>query len=235
MGEELTRKSGQPAGQNQGSTDPRSTGPRPGPTPGNPSTPTPSGGGTAPAGGSTAGSTAGKTEEKKLPGLPSVTAAPIPETPKKTPPKKKKAPAKKANPQAFDATQISALIQSVSTIVASRPGMEVFLLQPQEADQLATPIANMVAKSEKLKDLGDHADALALITAALVIFAPRVMLYSDTKKKKQLEKNGGVRIVKQERKGEGSSRKPAERNDAGRKSNPKVYASSTLDAIPSIL
>ena len=72
--------------------------------------------------------------------------------------------------------------------VASRPDMAVWQLRPEEATQLATPIANMIQKSEALQKMGEYSDAIALVTASLVIFAPRAMVYHDQQKQKKAEK-----------------------------------------------
>ena len=235
MGEAVTGKPVQSPGQNQGSADPRpGTGTRHGETGGNPGTPAPGTGTPAPAG-TGAGPRAGtQTEEKKPAGLSAVNnpAAPVPETPKKQTKRKKSTP-KKKTPDSFNADQISALIMSASAIVASRPGMEVFMLRPEEANQLATPLANMIEKSEKLQNLGEHADALSLVTASLVIFAPRVLVYSDQqKKKKKLEKNGGVQIVPQKRTSAGSDKRTDGKPVADRPAHAEKHVSSALDAIP---
>ena len=137
--------------------------------------------------------------------------APAPAAPQKQQ-RRKKAPAKKQNATGFNAEQISALILSVSTITASRPGLEVFALTEPEAMQIATPLANMIAKSETLSKAGEYSDAISLVTACLVVMVPRLLIYSDQQKKKKLEKNGGLKIVREETKTSGSNRgsdKPA--------------------------
>ena len=81
---------------------------------------------------------------------------------------------------------------------------------PAEANQLATPISNMIAKSEKLQNMGEYADAISLVTASLVIFAPRAMVYHEQKKQKKIDQNGGVKIVRKDETGkvQRSDRKP---------------------------
>lgn len=158
----------------------------------------------------------------------------MPEAPKKQTKRKKSAP-KKKTPDSFNADQISSLIMSASAIIASRPGMGVFMLRPEEANQLATPIANMIEKSEKLQSLGEHADALALVTASLVIFAPRVLVYSDQKKKKKLERNGGVQLVQQKGKSTGSDKRNDGKPNADRAAPVEKHVPSALDAVPPVL
>lgn len=149
--------------------------------------------------GSSGGSGAGKTEEKKVPqsGLLDVAEAPpAPEAPKKKQIKKKK-PAKKKpdTAPALSSDQISSLIVSISTVIATRENLSMFALSEMEAEQIATPLANMIAKSEKLSAVNEHADAIALVSACLIIMLPRFIMYFDVIKQKKLQANGGVKIV----------------------------------------
>ena len=163
-------------------------------------------------------------EEKKSVGLASVNPPPVPEAPKKKQQRKPRQK-KQEQPTSFNAQQISALIVSVSAIAASRPDMEMFAISEVEAMQIATPLANMIAKNENLAGLGEHADAIALVTAAFVIVAPRLMLYFDKQKQKKLQANGGLKLVRtdtQAAAGNGDNGKtartapaPAETNDFG--------------------
>lgn len=236
MGEELTRKSIPAPPANQGSPVPRTPaggtdGTRNGgnPRPANPA-PRPA----APA--RTGGAGAGKAEaEKKVSGLAPVTdkppvAVPAPEEPKKK--QQRKPRKKKEETTTLNSDQISALILSMSSIVASRPDMQIWQLSQAEATQLATPISNMIAKSEKLQNMGEYADAIALVTASLVIFAPRAFAQTEINKQKKIKNAGGVKLVRQDegRKVSGSDRKPAGANAAP----VPQHDSSFLDAVPAI-
>lgn len=196
--------------------------------PGNP------GPGTSPAGNPRTGTPdgTGKAPKEKLPGLATVNpTVPAPETPKKK--QQRKPRKKKEEPTAFNADQLSALILSTSAIIGSRPGMEIWTLRPEEATQLATPIANMAAKSEKLQNMGEYADAIALVTASLVIFAPRAMVYHDQQKAKKIQKNGGVKLVRTDKEGKGgesSAKSPGPNAAHGKEPSPGI-----LDAIPSTI
>ena len=143
MGEESTRKPDAASAADKGSLDPRTEG-RTG-TAGNsrPAAPTPrpapAAGGNRPAATARTGTPA---EEKKVSGLAAVnsktpTAVPAPEEPKKK--QQRKPRKKKEEPQTFNADQLSALILSMSTIVASRPDMQIWQLSAAEAQQLASP------------------------------------------------------------------------------------------------
>ncbi|MBT2718068.1 hypothetical protein J7I90_19105 [Bacillus sp. ISL-57] len=103
-----------------------------------------------------------------------------PAAPKKKAPAKKKAAAKKA-----DATQVQMLLLTVSGIIASRPGMEVWNLSAEESLQLAEPISNIIAKNEALNNVtSEHADAFALVMACFMIFVPKFIMHQATKPKK---------------------------------------------------
>lgn len=165
------------------------------------------------------GTRAGTQEEKKLPGLapvtpPGVDVPPLPESPKKKA-RKPRQTKKKDEPQTFTAQQLTALLVSISTIVASRPGCEMFALSEMEAEQIAKPLASMAAKSEKFAGMAEHSDAIALVTACVVIMAPRLMLFFDGQKQRKLKAAGGVKIVRtdegkdKDRPGAGDNRKTA--------------------------
>ena len=225
MGNEITGKSGQLSQP----PIPRTDGKRPERTAGNPPPANPRTGTADPRTDGT-GTGTRKAEEKKVTGLATVT----PDIPSPEPPKKKqtrKPKKKKDDPTSFNAEQLSALILSMSAIVGSRPDMEVFVLRPEEATQLATPIANMIAKSEKLQNMGEYADAISLVTASLVIFGPRCMIYHDKQKKKKIERNGGVQIVHKEPKGKGGNNKPSGTGPA----DVAEHDASIYSAIPSTI
>ena len=108
-------------------------------------------------------------------------------------PKQKRKYTKKAKEEdtSFDSKQITAFIVAVSSMVATREGCAHWLISESEAEQIAKPLSNIIAKSEHLKSIGEHADAFALISACLMIFAPRLIISLQTKKvKKGVKKNG---------------------------------------------
>ena len=198
MGEELRTEAGRLAQPPQRSVNPGS----PAPKPANRNTAS-AGAGTsrssqAAGGGSGTPAGAGKAEEKTPAGLAAVTAPPVPEPPKKKQTRKPKQ--KKQEPTSFNSEQISALIVSVSSIAASRPGLEMFAITKLEADQIAAPLSSMIAKNESLKGLSEHADAIALVTACFVVMVPRIMLYFDAQKAKQAKAAGGVKLVRTDEK-----------------------------------
>lgn len=179
---------------------------------------------------------AGKTQEEKKPaGLAVLTEAPpVPEAPKKQQ-RKKRTPKKKDEPTSFNAQQITALIVSISSIFASREGLEMFALSELEAQQIATPLANIIAKNEKLSGVSEHADAIALVTACFVVMVPRLKLYFDAQKQKKIKAAGGVRLVDnrkdEKRESAGNSGKPAGASTP----QPAVDDFRLSSAIPSLI
>jgi hypothetical protein len=98
---------------------------------------------------------------------------------------KKKTAAKKKSGQQMDKNQIKQLLQTVSLMTASRPGMEVWALTDSECDQIAEPLANILSKNEALSKMSEgSADAMALVMACFMIFIPKFLQWKATKPKK---------------------------------------------------
>lgn len=232
MGNEITGKSGQPTLPPVRSSEPAPAAGgrnRPERSAGDSNPRTPAAGeprsGAAPAGGRTP-----EKKEKEKPELLAVNAA-VPEPPKKKQQRKPRKPKKEET--SFNSEQISSLILSASAIVASRPDMAIWALNPEEAQQLATPIANMIQKSEALQKMGEYSDAVTLVTASLVIFAPRAMVYRDQQKKKK-EAQGVIKRV-DKRKSETGINKPDVRNEQRTAPIGAESASSIFNAIPATI
>lgn len=98
-------------------------------------------------------------------------------------------------------SQVGTIINTVSGIVASRPNMAHWQLTPQEVDSIATPLTNILAKSEAFKGLEEHGDSVALVTACLTIVVPRIILTVATMEKKPKEKT--IVPIKKEKKQNG--------------------------------
>lgn len=116
---------------------------------------------------------------------------PTPEAKKPRKPRKTTNAKKKSE----TADQISAVIQSMSALIASRPNMEQWIISKEEADSIAIPLNNLVAESEAFAKVAEHSDAFALIFACATVLLPRVMITIDKKKteekKKGVTKNAG--------------------------------------------
>lgn len=221
MGAELAKLSGNPNGENRGNANPVRPAAAPAPagaanrnsatrsTPARPA---------ADARGSEPRADGGKTpaEKEGLSGLAVLNGAPpTPATPQKKQQRKPRAAKKKEPDTGFNTEQITALIVALSSIFASRPGLEMFMISETEAATIAKPLSNIIAKNENLAGLGEHADGIALVTACIVVMLPRVMLYMDNQKQKKIAASGGVQLVrtdKQNKSGQGSgnNRKPVE-------------------------
>ena len=176
--------------------------------------------------------TGGKAEKAPIPGLADVTVPPIPAEPQKK--QRRKASTKKKKDEGpITAEQLQALILTATNIVATRPGCEVWALKPEEAQQLAQPIANMIAKSEHLQNMGEYADAIALITASVMIFGPRAYIFASQQKARKIQQTGGVKLVRgkpveQKRKDAGSNRG----HDADGPAHAEKPATTIHDTIP---
>ena len=178
--------------------------------------------------------TGGKAEKAQIPGLADVTVPPIPAEPQKKQ-RRKASPKKKKDDGPITADQLQALILTATNIVATRPGCEVWALKPEEAKQLAQPIANMIAKSEHLQNMGEYADAIALITASVMIFGPRAYIFTTQQKARKIQQTGGVKLVRGKRKPVEQKRKDAgsdRGHDADGPAHAEKPATTIHDTIP---
>ena len=113
-------------------------------------------------------------EEKKGRGRPKGTTAA----------KKKKAAASK--PAHVDHTHVKVLLMTVSGMIATRPNMLTFMLTAEEAEQIALPLSNILAKNEGVAALtNEYADHIALLVAAVTIIVPKFLLYRANNPKKE--------------------------------------------------
>lgn len=154
--------------------------------------------------------TTGETETKKEPLEISILGNTA-DTVKKTRAKKTKS----AEPPVINSTMISGLIGALSTIVASRPNMEIWKLSDEEIKSVAEPLANIIQKSEQLSKIAEHTDAIALTIAVTTIAVPRVMYMSNqAKERKEILKNGQKRtIATSDTRDDGQSEPNSESND----------------------
>ena len=138
-----------------------------------------------------AAGTANKPAQKSV-GLSNVTVdVPTPAEPKRgrgRPPgsTKKKNEKKKTEAAAtIDPTHFVVLLQTISNVLASREGMEMFALSKQEAEQIATPLAAILAKHNAVGEFaGEYADHIALLTACGAIFVPKFLLWQLARKER---------------------------------------------------
>lgn len=99
---------------------------------------------------------------------------------------KNKSVAKKAAAAPVDPTHFIVLLQTVSGILASREGMQMFMLSKEEATQIATPLASILSKSDAVGDFaGQYADHIALLVACGAIFVPKFLMWQMLRKEQK--------------------------------------------------
>lgn len=96
----------------------------------------------------------------------------------------KRSPAKK-KPKKQDTQQLKLLVLTISGLVASRPGMEVWNMTPEEVDQVIEPLSNIMARHNVGEAASEYADYIALVMAAFVIFIPKYVIWKATRPPKQ--------------------------------------------------
>lgn len=79
------------------------------------------------------------------------------------------------------------MIVTVSGLVASRPGMEHWMLSDKEIDSIVTPLGNILKDYNAFSTLGEHSNEIALAMACITVFAPR--LFVTASKMKERKKN----------------------------------------------
>ena len=89
--------------------------------------------------------------------------------------KPKKVNNRKAKSNDVDTTQINTLIKTVSTLIASRPNCSHWLLSDAEIESITTPLTKMMQESDLFSKLGEHSNQIALVTACVTVFAPRIL------------------------------------------------------------
>ena len=151
-------------------------------------------GGTVGAGGGTGSSGAGETKkQEKEPVLLAIDErkkekekreaqkdTQIKEQPK---PKRKK---KEPDP-VIGSSEISSLIVSVFSIIASRPGMEHWAISDKEAKTVADPLSQILAENNVLEKTGVNGSYILLVMAAAGIILPRLFITLQVKEPKRKE------------------------------------------------
>lgn len=170
--------------------------------------------------GTTATDTKGKDESVLE--LPEIVESPVP-VPEKKPAKKRVTKKKKAQKKttAFSSEQISALLMGVSSILASRQGMEIFMLSETECNQIAVPLANIIVNTGYSESVGKYADHIALGSACLMIFIPRILVFMEQQKAKKIQQNGGLKLER--------NKETKNSGDGGRSSEPATTPKSNDD------
>lgn len=98
----------------------------------------------------------------------------------------KKPPAAKQKGGTVDHTHISILLVTMTGVLATRPNMQPFAMTLEEANQIALPLANILAKNEGVANAAsEYADHIALVFAAATILIPKVLMYQAMKPTKE--------------------------------------------------
>lgn len=105
--------------------------------------------------------------------------------PNKEQPKPKR---KKKEPDpVIGSTEISSLIVSVFSIIASRPGMEHWSISEKEAKTVADPLSQILAENNVLEKTGVNGSYILLVMAAAGIILPRLFITLQVKEPKRKE------------------------------------------------
>ena len=98
---------------------------------------------------------------------------------------------KNSSVSSVDTQSLKQIILTVSAVISERPKMKHWLLSDKEAESIATPISNMIAKSEKFSNMGEYADQIALVMACITIIIPRIYISIRLEKEvKKIERTG---------------------------------------------
>ena len=83
------------------------------------------------------------------------------------------------------------LLLTVSSIVATRKGMEHWQLSKQECKTIAEPLVEVMDKYDVSKTFADNAPEIALVVACISVAAPRVMISAQKRKVRKDDGMGG--------------------------------------------
>ena len=98
---------------------------------------------------------------------------------------------KKEEEPAIDVSQINLIIAGISSAVASRPGCAHWLLTEKEINSITVPLAGMMAESDIFSKMGEYSNQIALVTACVTVFAPRILITAQqSKERKKIERTG---------------------------------------------
>ena len=186
-----------------------------------------------------------KTTEEKVSGLVDVkpepktetgTDVPIP-TLKKAKQKRTRKTNKKKNDTTFNAEQITAILLTVSAILSNSESTQFFALSKREAEQIAEPLANIIATNDSLNALSKHSDSIALVTACFMIFVPKLVMFLTYKKQQKALKEKGVKIMKGVKENDKTGKTSSDSGRVNRTvtDSGETNDNGTLSAIPSIM
>ncbi|WP_242321455.1 hypothetical protein [Bacillus cereus group sp. BfR-BA-01312] len=93
----------------------------------------------------------------------------------------------KSKAPSMEILQLKPILMTVSQMVATREGFEIWALSETEINTLCEPIENMLAKTAALEKVGENSDAIALAIACFTIFVPKFLMWNATRKQKKAQ------------------------------------------------
>ena len=101
-------------------------------------------------------------------------------------PRKVKQTAKEETKPSLDVTQLNLIVASLSSVVASRPNCEHWLLTEAEINSITVPLSKMLAESQMFASMGQYSNQIALCMACITVFMPRLII--TVQKQKEVKK-----------------------------------------------
>lgn len=101
----------------------------------------------------------------------------------------------KKNDTQITTEQLDTFIVSLSTIIASRPNCEQWLLTKDEVQSITTPLMGILKDSEKLEIVTQNSNQIALAFACITVFAPRIFVTLQKQKAEREKVNNAKRKV----------------------------------------
>ena len=147
-------------------------------------------------------------------------------TPTEEKPKRKRTVRKKKT--TFDSESVEKLLLTVSSVVATRKGMEHWQLSKQECKTIAEPLVEVMDKYDVSKTFADNAPEIALAVACISVAVPRVMISAQKRKVKKDDGMGGKASTGSagKRLDENRKSKTVSRKDDGKSTNNAQNADS---------
>lgn len=155
-------------------------------------------------------------------------------------PRKKTATTKKAG---LTGSNLAGIIKALSDIIGNREGYELWKLDDKECEQLAEPLAKVIARSSYLEDVtNEYGDVIALVIAMGTIIIPRLILQmkinndkkkneTNTKEKTNNDREPGTGTGNNESRQDGRSDKRPIREHSYRNA---ITSNEWYESIPSL-
>lgn len=140
-------------------------------------------------------------------------AVPDKEQKQKKPKKVRTAKKKKSS---IDTTNINKIIVGITETVATRPNCQHWKMDEKEVKSITEPLTAMLSEKEVLQKIEEHSNEIALVTACITVFVPRIFVsvqIAQAKKEEVKKANEHKRKVEQ---AESTNTKPNGKNDSKR-------------------